>query len=319
LPTGVVSTLNDFSISTWVYLNANNTWARLFDFGTGTGNYMFLAPVGGGGTIRYAITTSGGSSEQRINGTAALATAGWRHVAVTLSGTTGTLYLDGVAVGTNNSMTLKPSNLGNTALNYIGRSQYADPYLNGRVDDFRIYRRALSAAEVSMLFTSDGAVPAAPTSLAANPGNGQVGLSWNASATATSYKVKRATTSGGPYATITNVTGTACTDLVVVNGTAYYYVVAAVNISGEGLNSTQVSAIPSSTVPVNVAMSVSAGALTLSWPEDHIGWRLQSQTNTVAAGLSTNWFDVAGTSTTNTIALPMDSNSGSVFYRLLYP
>ncbi len=319
LPTGVVSTLNDFSISTWVYLNANSTWARLFDFGTGTGNYMFLAPVGGGGAIRYAITTSGGSTEQRINGTAALAIGGWRHVAVTLSGTTGVLYVDGVAVGTNASMTLKPSNLGNTGLNYIGRSQYSDPYLNGRVDDFRIYRRALSSAEVSTLFTSNGGVPAAPTSLTATPGNGQVGLSWSASASATSYKVKRATTSGGSYTTITNVSTTTCSDPGLVNGTTYYYVVSAANISGEGLNSTQVSAIPSSTVPVDVSMSVSNGVLTLSWPADHLGWRLQVQTNDLAAGLSTNWFDVPGSATTNSVSLPVDANQGSVFYRLIYP
>jgi fibronectin type 3 domain-containing protein len=319
LPTGVVSTLNDFSISTWVYLNANSTWARLFDFGTGTGNYMFLAPVAGSGGIRYAITTSGGLSEQQINGTAALATGGWRHVAVTLSGTTGILYVDGVAVGTNASMTLKPANLGNTGLNYIGRSQYADPYLNGRVDDFRIYRRALSATDVSTLFTSNGGVPAAPTGLAATPGNGQVGLSWNASASATSYKLKRATTSGGPYTTITNVTTTACLDAALSNGTTYYYVVSAANISGEGLNSTQVSAIPSSTVPVDVSMSASSGALTLSWPADHLGWRLQVQTNILATGLSSNWFDVAGSSATNSVILPVDANQGSVFYRLVYP
>ena len=99
----------------------------------------------------------------------------------------------------------------------------------------------------------------------------------------------------------------------------YYYVVSAANISGEGLNSTQVSAIPSSTVPVDVSMSVSSGALTLSWPADHLGWRLQVQTNTLSAGLGANWFDVAGSSSTNSMSFPVDSSSGSVFLRLIYP
>jgi hypothetical protein len=49
-------------------------------------------------------------------------------------------------------MTLSPANLGNTTQYYIGRSQYADPYLDGQLDQFRIYNRALSAAEVLALF-----------------------------------------------------------------------------------------------------------------------------------------------------------------------
>jgi hypothetical protein len=48
-------------------------------------------------------------------------------------------------------MTLKPSNMGTTTQNWIGRSQYADPYLNGRVDDFRIYNKALTAGEITVL------------------------------------------------------------------------------------------------------------------------------------------------------------------------
>jgi hypothetical protein len=114
LPSGVVSGLAaNFSIASWVYVNANGTWARLFDFGTGTASYMFLAPVSGGNTVRYAITI--GSGEQQINGPA-LSAGAWHHVAVTLSGTTGILYVDGVAVGTNATMTLRPSNLGHAEL-----------------------------------------------------------------------------------------------------------------------------------------------------------------------------------------------------------
>ncbi len=48
-------------------------------------------------------------------------------------------------------MTLRPSDLGATTQNWIGRSQYSDPYLNGRVDDFRLYAGALSATEIAAL------------------------------------------------------------------------------------------------------------------------------------------------------------------------
>ncbi|MBA3569685.1 MAG: fibronectin type III domain-containing protein, partial [Pyrinomonadaceae bacterium] len=62
----------------------------------------------------------------------------------------------------------------------------------------------------------------------------QVSLSWASSAGATSYNIKRATTSGGPYATIaTGITATSYTDTGLTNGTTYFYVVSAVNANGE--------------------------------------------------------------------------------------
>jgi len=95
--------------------------------------------------------------------------------------------------------------------------------------------------------TTQAAAPAAPTGLTATAGNAQVTLSWNASAGATSYNVKRATVSGGPYTTIaTGVTGASYIDAGLVNGTTYYYVVSAVNAVGESGNSSQVSATPAS-------------------------------------------------------------------------
>jgi hypothetical protein len=151
LPAGIVNGLSNFTIATWVKLDTTAAWRRIFDFGTGTSANMFLVPTAGS-TIRFAITTGGSGAEQRINGTAALPTGVWKHVAITKSGNTGTLYVDGVQVGQNTSLTLSPSSLGNTTNNWLGRSQYADPFLDGQIDEFRIYNRALSAAEVLSLF-----------------------------------------------------------------------------------------------------------------------------------------------------------------------
>jgi Concanavalin A-like lectin/glucanases superfamily/Carbohydrate-binding module 64 len=144
--------LTNFTIATWVKLDTTNSWRRLFDFGTGTTTNMFLVPQSGSGAVRFAITTSGGGGEQQINGSSALSTGSWQHVAVTLNGSAGTLYVNGVQVGQNTSMSLNPASLGSTSNNYIGRSQYSDEYLDGQVDDFRIYNRALSASEVQTLY-----------------------------------------------------------------------------------------------------------------------------------------------------------------------
>ena len=151
LPNNITSTLTgDWSISAWVNPQANTTWSRICDFGTGTTNYMFLT-VSAGSAPRFAITTGGGGGEQVINGHGLLPLNQWSHVAVTVSGTTGTLYVNGTAVGTNANVTVHPSQLGNTTQNWIGRSQYGDPLLHAQVDDFNIYGRALSAAEVATL------------------------------------------------------------------------------------------------------------------------------------------------------------------------
>jgi hypothetical protein len=155
LPPGVVSDLSDFTIATWVYWNASQTWARIFDFGSGTGQYLFLTPRSGSGTARFAMTVNGNFGEQVISGTAPLPTGQWVHVAVTLSGATGTLYVNGNAVGSNTEMTHAPFRLAPTTQNWIGRSQYSgDPYFNGKLDDFRIYNGALSAADIAALAAS---------------------------------------------------------------------------------------------------------------------------------------------------------------------
>ncbi len=112
--------------------------------------------------------------------------------------------------------------------------------------------------------------PSAPAGLTATPGNAQVSLGWTASAGATGYNVKRSTTSGGSYSTIApGVTATSYTDMTAANGTTYYYVVSALNASGEGPNSNQASATPTAPAPPPAPTGLAAAAgkrkVTLSW------------------------------------------------------
>jgi hypothetical protein len=89
-----------------------------------------------------------------------------------------------------------------------------------------------------------GTAPAAPSGLAAVAGNQQISLTWNASAGATSYHVKRGTVAGGPYTQVAAPTTNSDTDTGLTNSTAYYYVVSAVNSYGESANSSEISATP---------------------------------------------------------------------------
>jgi hypothetical protein len=93
-------------------------------------------------------------------------------------------------------------------------------------------------------------IPTVPTSLVATAGNAQISLSWAISSGATSYHVKRSTTTGGPYTQVSAPTTTSFSDVSLNNGTKYFYVVSALNSSGESANSAQASATPAAP-PVN--------------------------------------------------------------------
>jgi autotransporter-associated beta strand protein len=82
-----------------------------------------------------------------------------------------------------------------------------------------------------------------------------------------------------------------------------------------------------STLPVTISVgrpavagsAPSSQCLTLSWPADHIGWRLQAQTNSISAGLGANWLDVPNSVATNQMTFTLDPAASCVFYRLVYP
>jgi len=114
--------------------------------------------------------------------------------------------------------------------------------------------------------------PAVPTDFAATPGNAVVTLTWTASTGATGYNVKRATTNGGPYTQLAQITAIsiAYTDSSVTNGTAYYYVVSSLNAAGESADSAQVSATPEAPgvpppTPTNLTATPGNAVVTLTW------------------------------------------------------
>jgi hypothetical protein len=136
---------DDITISLWAYWNGGGIWQRLFDFGNNTTQYMFLSPNAAGTNLRFAITTTG--AEQIVQ-TAMLPTGQWTHIAVTLSGNTARLYVNGALAASNASVTLNPRDVAATR-NYIGKSQFVDPYFNGLMDDIRIYNYARTTEQIA--------------------------------------------------------------------------------------------------------------------------------------------------------------------------
>ena len=155
LPRGVVAGLRDFTIAFWTRVDTQATWARVFDFGTGTDNAMFFTSRADTGLPRFAIRTPD-IEEQQIDGDREIPTNAWVHVAIVREGTTGRLYVDGRQAGTKPGMTLAPSDLGLTTQNFFGRSQWPDPIFNGAIDDFRIYAKPLGSNEIAAIKEAGG-------------------------------------------------------------------------------------------------------------------------------------------------------------------
>ena len=99
----------------------------------------------------------------------------------------------------------------------------------------------------------------------------------------------------------------------------YFYVVTTVNAYGESTNSNPVSVRAVSQSPPQLGFALVANQMQFNWPTDHLGWKLQAQTNSLSAGLGTNWSAVFGSIATNQLAFPMNATNGSVFFRLVYP
>ena len=86
---------------------------------------------------------------------------------------------------------------------------------------------------------------AVPAGLTAQGGDNKVDLTWNAVAGATSYNVKRATGSGGPYVTVAEVAATNCSDGGLLAQTTYFYVVSATKNGSQSGDSLEASATTS--------------------------------------------------------------------------
>ncbi|EDY19415.1 Fibronectin type III domain protein [Chthoniobacter flavus Ellin428] len=147
LPVGVAND-QDITIAAWVYWDGEKNNERIFDFGGDVTKYMMLTPKAGD-VMRFEITTSRGNEGTGRLEAPALKPRRWAHVAVTLSGDTGTLYVDGEAVSSA-PITLHPFFTQTQC--YIGKSQFPDPLFKGRIADFRIYNYALPASAVRDVF-----------------------------------------------------------------------------------------------------------------------------------------------------------------------
>lgn len=165
IPDGALTNITDFTLSTWVYIDEQATNQTVCTFANGTNQYLILTTQRGDAENGVSLVmtkannreTNHTGKEERISYTnqkERLSANSWHHIAFTLKGSTGILYVDGIKAEIKTDFTANPSLLGHTTDNYIGKPTWPDPYLNGMVDDFRIYDYALTDEQIYQISSS---------------------------------------------------------------------------------------------------------------------------------------------------------------------
>jgi hypothetical protein len=95
------------------------------------------------------------------------------------------------------------------------------------------------------------------------------------------------------------------------------YTVEVTGGSGSATNTGALSIAPESLSSTNIGMQLSETNVILSWPTDHVGWKLQVQTNGLNSG--NTWLNIPGSDTTNKWRIPMNQTTTGAFFRLIYP
>lgn len=144
-PTGFFDGRSTMTVSMDVKSEKTSGNFFTFAFGASTDKYYFLRLRGG--DVRSAITQSSWQNEAAVTGS--VSSGQWHRVDVVFSGTTMTVYSDGVKLGENTTLNTTVEQLGTNLAGYLGKSMYAaDGYFQGWYDNVRVYNRALSSTEV---------------------------------------------------------------------------------------------------------------------------------------------------------------------------
>jgi len=213
--------------------------------------YYLDDPNGGGAGTAIDETNSTGASQQwtitRISGNqykitiagGVALTGSTLHAQLTLATYTGA----GNQLWT---IAVNPDDPTYYYINNVGTSENIDDFGGGNTCAVGQWDASTGNVHQKWTITATTQVVDTPTSLTATPGNGQVGLTWNASSGAISYNVYRGTSTGGESATpiVTGLESPTYTDTGLSNGTTYYYAVKGVYGDITSAASNEASATP---------------------------------------------------------------------------
>jgi beta-galactosidase len=289
--------VTNFAVTMWFKQSVmlpNNIGPRMFILGNSTNTDCGTANSIGmkfqnASELQFFVNTI----QATASFSSSLPISNWIFVAMAYDGSNVTLYegtdLTPATLISTTATAGQTVPLGSTASLFLGnRLLDRQRDFAGWIDDFRFYTGAGDLSFVESIRQS----AAGPAGLTGVAGNNLAYLTWNALLGATSYNIKRSTTSGCPYSTISTsgtVTGTNYVDSTAANGTTYYYVVSAatsISEASETANSpVEVSVTPVAPLPVFMSIRTSGNSIIITWPNG----TLQSATNIVGP-----WHDLGG-------------------------
>ena len=155
LPTNVFS-FSSFTLSGWVNVNANTVENTLFEI-QDSNNYPnhTTIVISGGATEGYSarfLFRNYLANQFNFEPTGNSTTLGWRQYVMTYDGSTINCYINGVIVQTASFSLSNP--IGSIIGVRLGVSS-GDRYLNGSIDQVRIFNTALDPLEVEALYTEE--------------------------------------------------------------------------------------------------------------------------------------------------------------------
>jgi hypothetical protein len=242
------------TLEAWVFpTTVDSAWRDVIY--KGDDNYYLMA-MSNNSSHPVAGTILGGVYAEAI-GPNALTTNTWAHLAATYNGATVRLYVNGVQVA---SRTQSGTIASSTNPLQIGGDSIYGQYFAGRIDEVRIYNRALSVTEIQsdmnspLITPPDAQAPSAPGNLVATAlGVSQVHLSWTASTDnvgVTGYLVERQGSQS--FVQVGTSTGTSYDDAGLAAGSSYSYRVRATDAAQ---NLSQYSGVASVTTQAGPAAS----------------------------------------------------------------
>jgi hypothetical protein len=147
--TGMLSGDGEFSIMMWIN-TTSSAISHILQKRDSSINGEYIVELKNNGKIRF--WTYGGGYKWTVTSSSAVNDGNWHHLVLVQKNNGGQMYLDGSLDQTDNSS--GKVNLGLTLKTYMGGDlRDYNSYYSGKVDDLRIYSRALSASEIQTLST----------------------------------------------------------------------------------------------------------------------------------------------------------------------
>lgn len=204
MPGGLVSGSSAVTLECWVTLGGNANWARIFDFGAMSGtsgaNFLFYSPRMSATSQRFGFSTSQGTANLDVSGTALDNRSLHMVCIVDPSASTMMIYTNAVLMAARTGA-MPPLTSVSTDWSFLGRSLFsADPFLSATIDEFRVYDGRLAPDEISASYEAGPDALSIPVVLTTITSPGSITLAWPSYAVG--YTLEFSGSPAGPWGAV---------------------------------------------------------------------------------------------------------------------